>query len=302
LSNKKLTVVETWFGTPNGEGLHVAGRTDGAMWVRTARCPFTCKAFNNPAGVDTETDEGLGFDPTALKSLDDMPEITVGCDSIYAWDPRFKHLWRDFTAAELAEHLVSLLPSNVTGWQHNRTKQRYGLTITGGEPTLTLKFWVEALFHPLFDGMKTVTFETNCAVPLMPKHMHDLRRWCEAEPGRKIIWSNSPKLSVSGEPWEKAIVPTNALMQRLVGEGNFIQYFKFVVEPTEASFAEVERAMDEYRASGIPEDIEVCLMPCGASIEQQQSIDSQVALMAIERGYHVSWRAHLYAFGNRPGV
>lgn len=299
--SKKITVVEL-FRSYNGEGLHINGRLESAIWVRIAKCPFTCKGFNNPHKLDTETNEGLGFDPTQLKTLDEMPEIKAGCDSIYAWDDRFKHLWKDYTVDEMAQHLVSLLPDQAKGWVHEKTKQRYGLTLTGGEPTLTMKFWVEALFHPLLDGLRTVTFETNCAVPLMAKHMAELRRWCEAKPGRKIVWSNSPKLSISGEPWEKAIVPTNALVQRLVGEGNFIQYFKFVVEPTEASFNEVERAMAEYHASGIPEDVEVCVMPVGGLLEQQQAIDKKVSDMAMERGYHMSWRSHIYAYGAKPGV
>lgn len=297
----KITVVET-FRSYNGEGLHINGRLESAIWVRVAKCPFTCKAFNNPLKLDTETNEGLGFDPLAFSSLNDIPEITVGCDSIYAWDDRFKHMWKTYETSELAEHLVSLLPPGSENWQHPVSKQRYGLTLTGGEPTSVMKAIIELLPHPLLDGLHTVTFETNCAVPLMEKHMLALREWCEKVPGRQIIWSNSPKLSISGEPWAKAIVPKNALMQRVVGEGNFKQYFKFVVEPTVESFDEVAKAMAEYHAGGIPEDIEVCVMPMGGTLEQQQEIDTKVSDMAMERGYHLSWRAHIYAYGAKPGV
>lgn len=296
----KITVVEL-FRSFNGEGLHINGRLESAIWVRVAKCPFTCRAFNNPNNVDTETNEGLGFDPTTLTSLAEMPEITVGCDSIYAWDDRFKHLWKSYEVGDLAKALVAMLPDGAKNWQHPVSKQRYGLTLTGGEPTLVMKAIVELLVQPELDNLRTVTFETNCAVPLMPKHMMALREWCEKVPGRQIIWSNSPKLSISGEPWEKAIVPTNALMQRLVGEGNFKQYFKFVVDATEESFAEVRRAMAEYHASGIPEDVEVCVMPCGGTLEQQQQIDTKVSDMAMERGYHLSWRAHIYSYGAIPG-
>lgn len=297
----KITVVET-FRSPNGEGLHINGRLESTIWIRVAKCPFTCAAFNNPTNRDTLTNEGLGFDPTQLQSLNEMPEIEVGCDSIYAWDDRFKHLWTTYETADLAKHIVTLLPPGCENWQHPKTKQRYGLTLTGGEPTSVMKAIVEFIKEPELANLRTITFETNCAVPLMEKHMLALREWCEAVPGRQIIWSNSPKLSVSGEPWEKAIVPRNALMQRVVGEGNFKQFFKFVVEPTEESFAEVERAMAEYHAGGIPEDVEVCLMPVGGMLEQQQEIDAQVTMMAIERGYHISWRAHVYVFGAKPGV
>jgi len=297
----KITVVESWYGTPNGEG-PVTGRLDTSVWIRVAKCPFTCKGFNNPEGLDTETNEGLGFDPTAFKTLDEIPEITRGCDSIYAWDDRFKHMWTTYTTDELAEHVVGLLPDNAKNWQHPISKQFYGLSITGGEPTSVMKAWIEFINHPLLANLRTITFETNCAVPLMPKHMDALRHWCLRIPGRQIIWSNSPKLSVSGEPWEKAIVPMNALYQRLVGEGLFKQYFKFVCDATEESFDEVARAMSEYHASGIPEGTEVWIMPMGASLEQQHQVDQAVVRMALERGYHVSLRAHLYVFGNKPGV
>lgn len=296
-----ITVVEM-FKSYNGEGLHINGRLESAIWLRVAKCPFTCRGFNNPDNLDTETNEGLGFDPTTFTSLNDIPEIKVGCDSIYAWDDRFKHLWTKYDTADLAKALVAYLPPGCENWQHPKTKQFYGLTLTGGEPTSVMKAIVELLNQPEMDNLRTVTFETNCAVPLMPKHMHALREWCEKFDDREIIWSNSPKLSVSGEPWEKAIVPINALHQRLVGEGNFKQYFKFVVEPTEEAFAEVDRAMSEYHASGIPENIEVCVMPVGGTLEQQQLIDKKVSDMAMERGYHLSWRSHIYAYGSKPGV
>lgn len=298
--SRTLTTSET-FTSFQGEG-PLTGNLGSAVWIRTARCPFTCSHFNNPERLDLSTNEGLGFDPTKLTSLEEMPEITRGCDSRYSIsDNRFAHLWKEWTVDELADHVVSLLPHNVVNWQHPRTLQHYGLTLTGGEPTLQMKFFVEFFKSPALNGLKTITFETNCAVPLMSKHMLELREWCEAEPGRKIVWSNSPKLSISGEPWEKAIVPKNALMQRLVGEGNFTQYFKFVCDATDESFAEVERAMDEYHASGVPKDTEVWIMPMGASVDQQMSITEKVTRMCFERGYHVAWRNHIIALGNAPG-
>lgn len=297
----KITIVET-FRSFNGEGLHINGRLESAIWMRVAKCPFTCAGFNNPDKRDTLTNEGLGFDPTQLTELNDTPVIEYGCDSIYAWDDRFKHLWTNYEVEDLAKHLVSLLPPGCENWQHPITHQHYGLTITGGEPTSVMKAIVALIECPEFANLRTITIETNCAVPLMAKHMLALREWCQKVPQRQIIWSNSPKLSVSGEPWEKAIVPTNALMQRMVGEGNFKQYFKFVVEPTEESLAEVRKAMDEYHASGIPENIEVVLMPMGGTLEQQQSIDKQVSDMCMINGYHLSWRSHIYAYGAKPGV
>ncbi len=117
---------------------------------------------------------------------------------------------------------------------------------------------------------------------------------------RRIVWSNSPKLSITGELWDKAIRPDVALMQLEVYRR--YQYFKFVVEPTEESFGEVEKAMKAYWDAGIPKDTEIWVMPVGGLLEQQQEIDKAVAMMALARGWNTSWRAHIYVFKNQVGT
>lgn len=285
----KITTSEIFY-SPQGEG-PLTGRPQ--VWARVSKCNFECQGFNNPDNVDTTTNEGLGFDPTKYHTLKSLPPITVGCDSIYSWDDRFKHLWTTWTSEELAEELLKYTP-------FGRWTKNIGLTFTGGEPTSRMKVLCELIHLPEFDDLKTITFETNCSVPLMDKHMDRLSEWTTAKPERMLVWSNSPKLSITGEPWEKAINPSVAAQQRKVV--NSYQYFKFVVEPTCESFGEVDKAMSEYYSGGTPQTTEIWTMPVGGILEQQQVIDRKVTEMTLDRGWNVSWRAHIYVFGNELGT
>ena len=285
----KITTSELFY-SPQGEG-PLTGRPQ--VWARVSKCNFKCQGFNNPNKVDTTTNEGLGFDPTKYNTLKELPPITVGCDSIYSWDARFKHLWTTWTLEELAAELIKYTPTGK--WTRN-----IGLTFTGGEPTSRMKVISELIHLPEFDDLKTITFETNCSVPLLDKHMERLSEWTIAKPERMLVWSNSPKLSITWEPWEKAINPAVAAQQRKVL--NSYQYFKFVVEPTDESFAEVDKAMAEFYEGGTPASAEIWLMPVGGVLEQQQKIDRAVTEACMQRGWNVSWRAHIYVFGNELGT
>lgn len=290
----KITTSEL-FKNAQGEG-PLTGRPQ--VWARVAKCNFQCQGFNNPEKVDTTTNEGLGFDPKQYFDLKNLPPIERGCDSIYSWDDRFKHLWTDWKLEELADALLDYTP---TGNWITPQGQEIGLTLTGGEPTSRMKAIVNLLHLPQFDDLKTVTFETNCAVPLKKEHMTLLSDWTTKRKDRRIVWSNSPKLSITGEPWEKAIRPDIAYMQRQVV--NSYQYFKFVCEPTEESFNEAEQAMQEYWDKGnIPKSTEIWIMPVGGLLEQQQQVDRQVANMCMERGWNLSARSHIYIFGNEIGT
>jgi len=286
----KITTSELFY-SPQGEG-PLTGRPQ--VWARVAKCNFECQGFNNPDKVDTTTNEGLGFDPSEYKTLQDLPPIAVGCDSIYSWDNRFKHMWATWELEELADALLAQTPEGK--WTEN-----IGLTITGGEPTSRMKAIVELIQLPQFDELQTLTIETNCSVPLKDEHMSILSNWTQRG-YKQVVWSNSPKLRYTGEVWEKAINPAVAIQQRKVS-GTY-QYFKFVVQHSEESFAEVDEAMNAYYEGGIPRNVEIWVMPVGGLLEQQQAMhhDRQVTEMAMKRGWNVSLRAHIYVFGNEIGT
>ena len=295
MSRERTVNYSEIFLSIEGEGPYTGHST---VYIRFAKCNFTCQGFNNPDMVEI-TNDVLGFDPADYDKLEDLPVISMGCDSIYSWDKRFKHLWFKRTASELAQEVVNIIPHNK--WRHPVTKQPTILSLTGGEPTLNARFIPELLAQPEFADLEQILIETNCSVPIKDDFIEALTQWTGGKDGRKIIWSNSPKLSVSGEPWDKAIVPEIAMKQRQVW--NSEQYFKFVCDNTEESFAEVKKAMDQYYLYGLPmEDNQVHIMPVGAIEEQQLNIAGDVATMCVDKGYIFCGRAHVHAFGNTIGT
>lgn len=268
------------------------------VYIRFARCNFQCRAFNNPENLDTTSIDVLGFNPKDYSSIKDIPMITRGCDSIYSWDQKFQHMWKKGTQDELAEDVMEVVPGHE--WQHPVSGLRTILSLTGGEPTLRAKTIPPLLWTPHFDRLKHVLIETNCAVPLKDDFIKELNNWTDKQDAF-ITWSNSPKLSVSGEKWEEAIRPDIADMQRGVKRSE--QYFKFVCGPNEKDFNEVEKAMKlynrSYRLGGAPE---VYIMPEACTREQQEDIAQRVAHMCMERGYIYCHRVQNSVFGNTVGT
>lgn len=267
------------------------------IYIRFTNCNFTCRGFNNPNNIDPASQDALKFDPSRIATVNEIPEITIGCDSIYAWHKDFKHMWQEVNEHELATQVTDLLPEN-----RNRNWSRDILSLTGGEPLLRQKTIPTLLNQPEFDSLKYVLIETNCSVPIKDSFIYELRDWADKKQGRKIIWSNSPKLSASGEDYKKAIKPKVAVAQRRhFAEWQFDQYFKFVCDAKEEHFDEVAQAMDDYYKGGIPEDVDVFIMPMACTEGQQQDIMMRVADMCIERGYIYCHRVHNTVYENAIG-
>lgn len=264
------------------------------IYVRFTNCNFTCRGFNNPNNIEPTSFEALGFDPKKIPTVQDIPAITIGCDSVYSFNPLFKHMWTTVDEHELATQLTDLLPPS-----RNRNWKKDILSLTGGEPTLRQKTIPTLLEQSEFDTLEKVLIETNCAVPLKQSFIDDLSAWCDKNPKRQIIWSNSPKLSASGEDYDKAIIPANAVLQR--GVSSFDQYFKFVCDAKEEHFDEVEKAMEDYYAGGVPEDVGVFIMPMACTEDQQKEIMMKVADMCIERGHIYCHRIHNTVYANAIG-
>ena len=270
------------------------------VWIRTTKCNFECRGFGNPENKDTTLISTIGFDPKDYKTLESMPIITAGCDSSYSWSPLFEHTWTTWTFDDLAQNLLDTIPHH--SFVHPKTHQRVGLAITGGEPTLKLRELSEFLFHPKLHELQTVTFETNCSVPIREAQIIRLNQWLDVNPNNQIVWSNSPKLSNSGEKWSDAIKPSVAMRQRELHPGRFQQYFKFVSDGSDKSFDEIERAMEAYHNAGVPLETEVWIMPEGATLEQQNGVDARICDAAMARGYNVAPRVHVYVYGNQVGT
>lgn len=280
-------------------------------YIRFARCNFTCGGFNNPDNkLDNKKYAVLDFDPKDFSSINQLEPMEVGCDTQYSVNPEFSHMWRKGTEDELVEELMKVLPHGQ--WKNPKTGLRSMLSLTGGEPTQRLKTITTLLNHSAFDELETVLIETNCAVPLKENLIDKLTDWVDDGNSRGlnrlIVWSNSPKLSSSGEPWEKAIRPDIAKMQRMIKDNHmhanhksFQQYFKFVCGPRERDFEEVAKAMEEYYAAGTPRDVDVLIMPESCTEEQQINIAADVADMCIDKGYIYCHRVHNSVYANAIG-
>lgn len=194
---------------------------------------------------------------------------------------------------------MKLLPY---GWIHPKSNLPVILSGTGGEPTLRAKTIPALISHPLFKDMRYLLFETNCAVPLQQEFIIALDMWLDADRRRKIIWSNSPKLSVSGESWDKAIRPEIAMMQCNLMNDRYEQYFKFVCDASERDFDEVGKAMEAYHEAGIPKDARVYIMPVSCTKFQQEEIATRVANMCKEWGYIFCLRLQNVLWENQVGT
>lgn len=286
------------FTSIEGEAQYVGHAT---TYVRFVKCNFTCQGFNNPEMKEI-TNEVLGFNPADIKTLDKCPPIEIGCDSIYSWDDRFKHMWHKGDENELADAIMEKVPHNQ--WTNPISKQPTIFSITGGEPTLRAKFIPALLNTPQFADLRHLLIETNCSVPLKQSFIDELNTWLYSHPERKyrrITWSNSPKLAVSGEPWDKAIRPEVAMMQRGTDQRFSDQYFKFVCGADQRDFDEVKKAMAAYYEAGVPEFVEIYIMPVACTEEQQQEIAAQVADMCIDHGFIYCHRVHNSVYKNAIG-
>ena len=257
-------------------------------------CNKTCAGFNNPDKVNPSSLSVLGFDPKRIQVIQDVPEIQYGCDSIWSWDPQFSHLWKTQSVDEIIDELEKLLPH---GWTHPKTHQNVIFSITGGEPLMNQKSLPELLLHPRMKDCKHILFETNGSVPIVPKFEKCLNEWWLNDTSRIITFSNSPKLSASGETWKSSIKPKAIHTQQLYATETEI-YLKFVCDAKTDHFEEVYKAVEEYHNNGIPQKTPVYIMPMACTEGQQENIAKKVALMCMEYGFIYAHRVHCTVFEN----
>ena len=296
----KLRYSEAFYSV-QGEGKFVGVPS---VFLRTFGCNFRCMNF----GVDTKKNrtelhaEGQRYNAEVKALIDagvhkttekfeDLPIIHTGCDTYASIYPEFKHFNKQAEVDEVVEHLLSLTPNGK--WTQDNGQDIH-LILTGGEPLLAWqRLYVELFDHPRMRDLKNVTFETNTTQTL-----HDeLFDYLSDQDRFEVTWSCSPKLSVSGEPWETAIKPSVAFEYQCVDGSDM--YLKFVVASQE-DFAEVERAVDAYRSAGV--ECPVYLMPLGGRSEEYSLNVKEVAEACMEKGWRFTPRLHISLFGNAWGT
>ena len=296
----KLRYSEAFYSV-QGEGKFVGVPS---VFLRTFGCNFRCMNF----GVDTKKNraelhaEGQRYNQEVKDLIDakvhettekfeDLPIIHTGCDTYASIYPEFKHFNKQADVEDVVEHLLSLTPNGK--WVQDNGQDVH-LILTGGEPLLAWqRLYVELFEHPRMQDLKNVTFETNTT-----QNLHDeFKNYLINQDRFEVTWSCSPKLSVSGEPWETAIKPDIAREYTRVSDSEL--YLKFVVA-TQDDFKEVERAVDAYRGAGV--QCPVYLMPLGGRSEEYALNVKDVAEACMEKGWRFTPRLHISLFGNAWGT
>ena len=273
------------FRSIQGEGRYIGAPT---LWLRFWGCNFTCTGFgqSNINDPSTWVDPLAALDPMSYKDMTDLPVIEYGCDSIYSWHKDFEHLSKKATASKICNVFEEHLPNGKFGTFH--------LAFTGGETVISQNAVVDIYGELERRGNlpKHITVETN-GTQCLRDPIADVITKYDGE----WFWSVSPKLSVSGESWEAAIIPeVVASYCHASAHGQL----KFVVDGSQQCWDEVERAAAEYRKFGV--DWDIYIMPCGATKESQEEVQASICEATISRGYHFSARLHNWIWGNKVGT
>ncbi len=296
----KLRYSEAFYSV-QGEGKFVGVPS---VFLRTFGCNFRCMNFGTGETKDRWTlhKEGKKYNDEVKALIDagvhkktekfeDLPIIHTGCDTYASIYPEFKHFNKNVEVEEVVDHLISLLPEGK--WTMDNGQDIHFI-LTGGEPLLAWqRLYIELFEHPKMKDLKNVTFETNTT-----QHLHrDFVDYLNSQERFEVTWSCSPKLSVSGEPWETAIKPDVASEYSSVNRSDL--YLKFVVA-SDNDFDEVTRAVEAYREAGV--DCPVYLMPLGGRSEEYSLNVNDVADACMERGWRFTPRLHISLFGNAWGT
>ncbi|QJT70873.1 radical SAM domain protein [Vibrio phage vB_VcorM_GR7B] len=306
MAPKMIPYTEIFYSI-QGEGVYTGVPT---IFVRLFGCNFTCSGFsNNEKGQ-------IGDIP--IKDVTHISELSgndfsLGCDSRYSWHRDYKHLaMRDYPE-EIAQKIIEVLPANAHGFMINGMPIH--ICFTGGEPMMQQDAILDILYHidslelngegfsPTCDlryAPSRITIETNGSIAPNDRFRKLMGAWLSSDRDkRELLWSNSPKLSHSGEKRSRTLRPKVIDAQLWIS--NMIS-FKFVVRPLEEDFDEAEEFMFAYTDKGglntKNTNCRMYVMPVGATSDQQAAIQRKVADLAMERGFSYSPRIHCDLFGN----
>lgn len=279
--------------TFQGEGKYTGVPT---AWIRLWGCNFECAGFgqDNPEDPSSYDLDYMNIDPSEYKSMEALPVFHRGCDSSYSWAKKFQGLAHSGSGAEIADRILEWLPGGT--WIHPKSGQPTHLAITGGEPLMSQSAIV-AIMDAFFEKGQVpthITIETNGTQMPRKNFIDAMKRFTDA--GGELFWSVSPKLYLSGESWDQAILPEVLESYKEISDCGQLKY---VCNGSERNWEEVEEATELYREVGI--DWDVWIMPVGADKEMQESHQARIAEEACDRGYNVAARVHTWVFGNVIG-
>lgn len=261
-----------------------------SIFLRVFGCNFQCAGFGMPQGEKSQ--ERFLIHPDNFKSLKELPILHTGCDTFYSWDSRFKHFSPMMQIKDIVDEMSRLLPNGKFNQEH--------LVITGGEPLLGWQKQYPELLKEIQNremNLRHLTFETNGTQTITSELRWGLNFMYNLTGNFETIFSCSPKLPCSGEPWDKAINP-EIVMSYTTIPGSQV-YLKFVVA-TEEDVADAKKAIKEYEEAGFTGKI--YLMPIGGTEEGYYMNNKKVAELALKNGYCYSPRLQVDLWGNAMGT
>ena len=201
------------------------------------------------------------------------------CDSAYTW--RFSesqpHVKKRVYARQ--EEVLAMSRHEVVQQLYAIGRDEPLLVLTGGEPLLQAQE-LERLFWRL--SYPRIEIETAGTVP--PQALEHMSR----------VWFNvSPKLANAGMPLIRRIKP--ALLRRFAAHERAC--FKFVV----ASITDLQEVLGVCDLCDIPQH-KVYLMPLGTSTRDLNASLKVWGPNAVEMGFNITTRLHIYLWGNRRKV
>jgi len=292
--SKKIKYTEIFYSF-QGEGRYVGVPS---VFLRTFGCNFECRNFGQPKDNILPKDKmpHNTFPIDKITNIKDLPIFDVGCDSSAAWSNRYKHLAPVETVEVIAKRIVDTLPQRVRDGKGERPH----LVITGGEPLLGWQRSYPDLFEQdrIINFFSHITFETNGTQILSNDFINYLNTDDSIAQISEVLWSVSPKLSISGEKIENALnVESIKSMNEVYNSKVFL---KFVVRNRDC-LKEVKYFISKYLQAGVVID-GVYLMPEGATTSGLSITEREVAELSLENGYMYSPRLHVNVFGNKWGT
>lgn len=291
------------FASVQGEGRFTGMPT---IFIRFFGCNLKCDGFGQKCPTDPSTYilPYKDLDVSQYKSMSELPVFEHGCDSSYSWSSRFKNLTKDYNESGVVDEILRIGredlglrlvegKNHIDNWKHIQTRMPAQICFTGGEPMMQQKAIVAILaelerrsLNPL-----QVTIETNATKEIIQPFDANLYT-------KHIHMSCSPKLySVSGE--EDAIdlgVLTSYITYADSGA------IKFVHNGSQEAWHEIDFYIYALRSLIEGQPWQIWIMPAHATLESAGSdYIGPLCNEALKRGFWVSLRMHVYAFGNVVG-
>ncbi|PAF41994.1 7-carboxy-7-deazaguanine synthase QueE [Helicobacter sp. 11S03491-1] len=229
-----------------------------SVFLRLGGCNLSCPGFGGRSDY-----KGIEF---------------LGCDSIYAANPKFSQEWYFYPNAQtLIDKMQSF--SDI----------KFDVILTGGEPSLHFKnpILLEVIEYFLYRGHR-VCVESNGSIEFIFNHIL-----------RELYFTLSIKLSNSGEVLKKRI--KKEAIQNIIDNAKRV-VFKFVLN---AKMCEDGSAIEEIKA--LLKDLnlknnQIYLMPQGVSLEELDKNISKIYLLCLQEGFCLSDRLHIRIWGDKRGV